>query len=330
MAVSPRPRIGLALGGGAARGTAHIGVLKAFEENGLRPDLLAGTSIGAFIGALYAFGKPLDAIKEMARKMRWLDVTNFTVSRYGLLSNGEMRKVLEREIGSVTFEESPIPLAFVAADISTGERVVIDRGDVAEGVMASSCLPGIFVPVERQGRLLVDGGIVENVPISPLRKMGADLVIAVDLNGSHSYDRPENLIDVILNMLDIAIDTTTRIQLREADVLISLDLARYSRTDTSDADELYAEGYRGGIGAMKEIRRHLEVRRPKGLEWLKWRLRAWKSARSGEGEPGNGGKSSEIDARKGQEGGRGDRQPRAGDPRQTAKGEDLPAGGGGA
>ncbi|RMD96552.1 MAG: patatin [Deltaproteobacteria bacterium] len=299
MAVSPRPKIGLALGGGAARGAAHIGVLKAFEENGLRPDFLTGTSIGAFISALYAFGKPLDAIKEMAKQMRWLDVTAFTVSRYGLLSNGEMRNLLKREIGSVTFEDAPIPLAFVAADISTGERIVIDRGDVAEGVMASSCIPGIFVPVERDGRLLVDGGIVENVPISPLRKMGADLVIAVDLNGSHAYDRPEHIIDVILNTLDIAIDTTTRIQLREADVLISLDLARYSRTDTSDADELYAEGYRGGIGAMKEIRHKLQARRPKGLEWLKWRLRHWKSERSEEADSRNGRKGLETDARKG-------------------------------
>jgi NTE family protein len=166
----------------------------------------------------------------------------------------------------------------MATDICTGEPVVIKEGGLAEALMVTSCVPGIFSPCKRGERLLVDGGVVENVPVSPLKEMGAEVVLGVDLNGARTYDLPGNIIDVLLNAFDIAIDTTTRIQLEKADIVIELDLARYSRTDPRNIHELYAEGYRSGVIALKQIKKQLAEREPSAFEVLEKRFRAWRES----------------------------------------------------
>ncbi len=277
---APRERatVGLALGGGAARGAAHIGVLRALQEHDVRPDYISGTSIGALVGGLYAFGVDLDDLRTAAMGLHWMDMAAATLSRFGLLRNTEMGKLVERFVGDKRLEDAPLPFAAVATDIHTGEAVIIKEGRLIDAIMASSAIPGVFVPAEFDGRMLVDGGLVENVPLSPLRAMGAEVLVAVDLNGSRRYDKPENVVDVIMNAMDIAIDTTTQSQLAKADVLISLDLANYNRSDASDARELVAEGYRSGVMKLKQLDKVLANRQPSSWQVLEQKFREWREA----------------------------------------------------
>jgi NTE family protein len=155
-----KKNIGLALGGGVVLGAAHIGVLKAIDEFNIKISHIGGTSIGALIAALYAFGISWKDIKSIALELGWFDITGLSLSKYGLLSNKDIGKIITDTLGDVKFEDSNIPLAAIATDISTGNNVVLTKGRVAVGIMASTCIPGVFLPVEINGELLVDGGIV--------------------------------------------------------------------------------------------------------------------------------------------------------------------------
>lgn len=248
---------GIALGGGAARGIAHTGVLQFLEEKQLKPAYVTGTSAGALVGALYAFGKTPQEILELAREMTWMQVSGFSLSRYGILSNEELAELITGQLGEVNFEDAPLPFACIATDITTGKGLVLDKGPVVEAVRASAAVPGIYIPVTINERMLVDGGVVENVPISPLKSMGAEFILAVDLNGNDGYEEPGGIIDILLNAFDIAVDTTTRIQTREADVLIRMNLKAYSRTDASAADELFEAGYKAAQAQWPKLE-HLQ------------------------------------------------------------------------
>jgi NTE family protein len=266
--------LGLALGGGAFRGTAHLGVLKALEEEGLRPGFLCGTSAGAMAAAFYSFGMAPEEIRNIARNLRWLKVTNLTFSKLGLLSNNEIGKFIEKYLGDVLIEDSSIPLAIVAADISTGEKVVFKTGSLADAIMASTCIPGVFMPAQINGRMLVDGAIVENVPVKVLKDMGAKVCIGVDL-GSGGYRQPESLVEVLLNAFSIAIDRTIHHQRDQADLIIKPSLAGYSLTDSGNSIKLYAEGYRSGIMVLDEIKILLDKAGPSSLEVLEHKFRSW-------------------------------------------------------
>ncbi len=242
-ALFEKKRIGLALGGGSVLGAAHVGVLRAIDEFGIPIACVAGTSIGAFIGALHAFGKSWREIEEIALDTKWLDVSRLSLSQYGLLSNKRLGKALTGAIGGVKFADARIPLAVVATDIGKGERAVLIEGNVAEAVMASSCIPGVFIPVEIGGRMLVDGGVMENVPVSPLRDMGAEVVIGVDLTTNHSFKRPEHLVGVLLNTFGITLRNATMFQANRADILIAPDLSAFNAIDTDQVAKLIAIGY---------------------------------------------------------------------------------------
>jgi NTE family protein len=278
MQENEKPTIGLALGGGAARGAAHLGILKALEEQSLKPDFISGTSIGAFVAALYAFGKTPEEMRDIASSLHWLEMSGFAIPKYGLFSNDEMGKLIEKHVGDVNIEDSPIPLSFIATDISTGKAVTLKKGKLSTAVMASACVPGIFIPVSINGQKLVDGGLVENVPISPLQEEKADIIVAVDLNGVRRYDSPDGIIDVLLNAFDIAIDNTTEMQTKDADVLIQMDLAGYSRTSSVNVWELYAEGYRDGVIAIKRIYEEIEDRAPSSFEILGQKFKQWRDS----------------------------------------------------
>ncbi len=240
----PDEGVALALGGGAVLGAAHIGVLKALDEREVRITHISGTSIGALIASLYAFGKSPDEIEQFVTELDWLDVTSFTLSRFGVLSNNDLGKRVVEILGEADIEQAGIPLALIATDLASGEKIILDKGKVERAVMASSCIPGVYVPVELDGRLLVDGGLVENVPVSPLRRAGAEFIVGVDLNAGRHYQRPEDIVDVLANAIDIAIDHVTRSQTADADLVIAPELASYSRRDTSRIPELIEEGYR--------------------------------------------------------------------------------------
>lgn len=237
-------RIGLALGGGAAKGIAHIGVLKAFEDEHIRIHCISGTSAGALIASYHAFGRPAESILSICSTLNLSKIINFTLERGGLFSTQAIRDMIHRDLGDVRIEDANIPLAICATDIETGQQLIFRKGNLADAVCASMAVPGLFVPVEVNGRILVDGGLVENVPISPLAKMGAGITVAVDLSHVSRYPKPVDMLDVITNAINIGIDFNTRKQLKTADIAVPLDLSRYSLTNNADCvEELYLEGY---------------------------------------------------------------------------------------
>lgn len=236
--------VGLALGGGATLGAAHVGVLRALEEAGINIDAIAGTSIGAMVGAFYAFGMSVDEIETIALELDWPDISGIALSKRGLLTNKEMGKLLDKHLGDARFEEADIPFAAVTTDISSGEKVIINQGNVPEAVKASTCIPVLFEPIAFDGRLLVDGGLTESVPLSAVQEMGAQYVIGVDLNAHRKYKRPENILDILNNTLEIALEHLANERSKEIDLLIQPNLAEFSRSETKDIDKMIAEGYK--------------------------------------------------------------------------------------
>jgi NTE family protein len=259
-------KIGLALGGGAFRGVAHIGVLQVFEENQIKPSHISGTSIGALIGALHAFGIPVKKMLKVARDITWLSISHFHLSKMGLMVNDEIGEIVENLLGKDRrIEEAPVPLSIIATDIGTGSKVVFEQGSLADAVMASTCIPGIFIPMEIGERLLVDGFLVENVPISPLKNRGLDMIIAVNLDAGRAYDKPDDIIDIIISALDIAVTMYTRSMVEKADIIIEPDVGSYSRFDSKKVDKFYQQGYRAAQQALPKIRSLLNNQQPAGL-----------------------------------------------------------------
>jgi NTE family protein len=239
-----RKKIGLALGGGAVFGAAHVGVLRAIEEKKIDISYISGTSIGALVAALWAFGIGWGKIAGLAKDTKWLDISSLSLSKFGILSNKGIRKLMNENIGESTFDDAKIPLAMIATDISNGEKVVLKSGNVADAVMASACIPGIFIPVEIDNRMLVDGGIVENIPLSPLEEMGAKYIIGVDLNSNHQYQKPKNILEVMLNSFHFTLMAAAKLQTEEADLLLQPDLSGYNRVDLNQVGDLIEIGYR--------------------------------------------------------------------------------------
>ena len=237
-------RTGLAFGGGVVLGAAHIGVLRAMDELGFRADCVAGTSIGSFIAAMHAFGKSWREIEKVALALDWSDLSGLTISGYGLLSIRKFGEIVRSQLGSCRIEEAPIPLAIVATDICTGNKVVLREGDVATAVMASSSIPGIFKPVEQNGMMLLDGVLTENVPVSPLKAMGANRIVCIDLLGRHTFRRPNDMASLLLNAFYSAMRAISQIQIREADLVITPDLSRFSLVDMSAVPQILDTGYR--------------------------------------------------------------------------------------
>jgi NTE family protein len=183
-AAAPRPTIGLALGGGAARGFAHIGVLRTLVEHGIKPDIIVGTSIGAVVGGCYAAGH-LDTLEQWARSLSRRGVLGYldiSLSGSGLIGGSRLASTLEKSLGNTLIEELPLRFAAIATEVKTGHEIWLTHGRLVEALRASYALPGIFAPVPMAGRWLVDGALVNPVPVSAARALGARLVIAVNLN----------------------------------------------------------------------------------------------------------------------------------------------------
>ncbi len=197
-------RLGLALGGGGARGLAHVGVLRVLEREGIAVHCIAGTSVGSLVGAAYAAGLDADALLEMALHIHWKDIARPVWPRQGFISFAHLEAYLARLLGDPTFDDLKRPYAAVAADLRSGEQVVLRQGRGAPAVRASCSVPGIVVPAEIEGRLLVDGGIVNNLPISIARDLGAEVVVAVGL-GAPPDDPPRRFWQIGMAAIDFLI-----------------------------------------------------------------------------------------------------------------------------
>jgi NTE family protein len=194
-------RVGLALGGGALRGMAHVGVLRVLEREGIRVDCIAGTSAGSVVGAAYAAGIPPAKMEELACSLRGKDVARPALSRHGLLSFDRLGAYVARTLGDVSFSDLRLLYAAVAVDVESSEQVILRTGRVAPAVQASCSVPILAKPVEIEGRLLVDGGVLNNLPISVARELGADVVIAVNLNYPLGRS-PRGLSEIVLWVLE--------------------------------------------------------------------------------------------------------------------------------
>jgi len=261
VAVEPRvPAIGVALGGGFARGMAHIGVLKVLEQEGIPIRIVTGTSVGALIGAAYCSGLSLEELEKVAHAVRFTTFARWTVSRYGFASNDRMVSFLKRTLKVKTFEEMRIPLGVTATDFNSGEGVVFHSGSIIDPVRASCAYPGMFLPVEIRGRYLVDGMLSHPVPTAPLHEMGADRVIAVHLRGQWSRNgAPRHLFDVIGQSFAIAQDQMSHLWRGAADVIVEPDVAGFAYDDFKRAGELIRAGEVAMRKVLPEVRRWLET-----------------------------------------------------------------------
>jgi NTE family protein len=255
----PVPQIGLALGGGFARGLAHIGVLKVLEEEQVPIACVAGTSVGAVIGAAYCSGMGAAELAEMAAQVRFRDFARWTISRYGFASNERMVGFLKRALKVRTFEDLPIPLAVTATDFISGEGVVFRSGPLIEPVRASCAYPGMFLPVQINGRLLVDGMLAHTVPTVPLREMGASKVIGVYLR-SHWCDAsgPRHVFEVISQCFSIAQEQMSGVWRAAADAVMEPDVAGFGYDSFERANALIQAGEVAARAALPQIRAWLQ------------------------------------------------------------------------
>src|SRR5712671_3139646 len=254
------PAIGIALGGGFARGIAHVGVLKVLEEEGIPVRMIAGTSVGALIGAAYCSGVTIAELEEVAYKVRFTTFARWTLSRYGFATNDRMVSFLTRTLKVQTFEELRIPLGVTATDFNTGEGTVFTSGSIIDPVRASCAYPGMFLPVEIHGRWLVDGMLSHPVPTRPLRVMGAERVLAVHLRGQWSKTTaPRHLLDVVGQSFAIAQDMMSPVWKSAADLVIEPDVAGFDYDDFKRAGELIRVGELAMRAALPEVRKWLET-----------------------------------------------------------------------
>jgi NTE family protein len=254
------PAIGVALGGGFARGIAHIGVLKVLEEEGIPVRVIAGTSVGALIGASYCSGLSAAELEDVAHSVRFTTFARWTLSRFGFASNDRMITFLTRTLKCKTFEELRIPLGVTATDFNTGEGVVFHSGSIIDPVRASCAYPGMFLPINIRGRFLVDGMLSHPVPTRPLREMGADRVLAVHLKGTWANGAPpRHLFDVIGQSFAIAQDAMSNLWRSAADLVIEPDVAGFAYDDFKRTDDLIRVGEVAMRAALPEVRKWLEA-----------------------------------------------------------------------
>ncbi len=255
-----QPKIGLALGGGFARGIAHIGVLKVLEEEGIQLSAVAGTSVGALIGAAYCSGLSVADLEAVARRVRFRDFARWTLSRFGFATNQRMIAFLNTVLKVRTFEELRIPLAVTATDFSTGEGVVFRTGGLIDPVRASCSYPGMFLPVNIGGRWFVDGMLAYAVPTRPVRQMGVERVIAVHLKGTWSKSKaPRHVFDVIGQCFAIAQDMNSSLWRTSADLVVEPDVNGFEYDAFANNSDLISAGETAMRAAMPTLKRWLAV-----------------------------------------------------------------------
>ncbi len=238
-----RPKLGLALGGGFARGILHIGVLKVLEEAKIPVDFVAGTSVGALVGSFYCAGLSACEMEEVARMARFNDFARWTLSRYGFCSTDRINRFCERVMKIKTFEELKIPFAVIATEIRTGEAVVFTKGSLVDAIRASCAYPGMFPPVEIDGRSYVDGMLAYSVPTTPLREMGAECVLGVHLSAHVSQERePRHLFEVIGQCFSIAQAKMCDTWKKDADLVLDPDVTGFAFDCFDRTRELIALG----------------------------------------------------------------------------------------
>lgn len=254
-----RPGIGIALGGGFARGFAHLGVLQVLEQNRIPISCIAGTSVGSILGAAYASGAPLARIIATCRTLKFRDIGRWSVSRLGLASNHRLGDLIERVFDSQNFDDLRIPLAVVATDLNTGEPVVLTHGNLVDAIRASCAFPGLFEPVNIGTRCLADGGLVAPVPTVATRSLGAEFVLGVSVGIQDGHrGSPSNVFQVVARAVSAAQKHQLEAWERHADLVIRPDVQSLAWDDFDRADEAIEAGATVAYRALPRIEKFLE------------------------------------------------------------------------
>ncbi|KAA0069679.1 patatin-like phospholipase family protein [Rhodanobacter sp. T12-5] len=250
-------KIGLALGGGAAKGFAHIGVIKMLEASGIHPDVVAGTSAGSVVGALYASGMDAFALQETAFGLDEAKIRDVRLFSGGLVQGQALQDYVNRLVHNQSIERLKIPFAAVATELETGKRTVFVRGNTGQAVRASSSIPGVFEPTEIRGRHYVDGGVVAPIPVDAARQLGADFVIAVDISARPDGSNPQGMMNIVSQSIDIMGQQLATQETARADVVIRPRLAGIGPTDFEQKNQAILEGEKATLAAIPQIRAKL-------------------------------------------------------------------------
>jgi NTE family protein len=262
IAGAQRPKIALVLGGGAARGFAHIGVIRELEQEKIPIDMIVGTSVGSLIGAIYAYDTNSFDLEWTAFTLQKDDLFDYglltAITGMGAAKGDKLEAFVKDKVPVQNIENLKIPFAAVATDLNRGTRVVLDRGSVAKAVRASSAIPGVFNPVDYQGKILVDGGVIDNIPVSVARERGADIVIAVDISENVTNFNITNLVDVMLQAVNIMAAENAKHQRKEADVLISPAVGSVGMLDFSQKKYCMQAGIEAAQKAIPVLKEKIE------------------------------------------------------------------------
>ena len=250
------PKIGLALGGGAARGFAHVGVIQVLEEAGITPVLVTGTSAGSLVAALYASGKNGAQLQKVAESMEESTIADWTLPFFGrgVLRGEALAKYVNAQVGQKLIEAMPMPLGIVATDLNSGNDMLFQRGDTGTAVRASSAVPAVFTPVKINGHEYVDGGLSSPVPVRAARKMGAELVIAVDISSPPEASSASGTIEVLLQTFSIMGKSINGFELKDADVVVRPVLTGVSSSDFSSRKRSIEAGRQAMLQALPQLR----------------------------------------------------------------------------
>jgi NTE family protein len=268
----PKPKIALVLGGGAARGFAHVGVIRALEQEKIPVDMVVGTSVGGLIGAIYAADVNSFDLEWTAFQLEKDDIFDFgvmnAVTGMGFAKGDKLEAWVKTHIKTANIENMKIPFAAVATDLNWGHKVVLDKGPLARAIRASAAIPGIFQPVQHQGKILVDGGVVDNIPISVAKAKGADIVIAVDISANIGNTNITNLVGVTLQATNIMFALNVEHAKKDADVLITpAGIGDVGMLDFTQKKRCMQAGIEATQKAMPDIRKVIDA-------WIKVRTPA--------------------------------------------------------
>lgn len=245
-------KVGLALGGGASRGIAHIGAIKAFEENNINFDFIVGTSVGSIIGAMYACNKSADEMIKIAKSLKVKDIRK---SKFFMPSKTTgIQELVSENLGDMDISQTKIPYCCVAVDLITAQEVVLTKGDISKAVAGSCSIPGVFTPVIFNNMHLIDGGLQNNIPSDVPRYFGCDYVIAIDVNSTRGEGTKSlKIVDVLKTTIGIMNKANSIKGYSDADLVIRPSMKKYKSTKLDEVDEMFAEGYQAALDNIPKI-----------------------------------------------------------------------------
>jgi NTE family protein len=253
-----RPKIGLALGSGGARGFAHLGVIKVLRDEGIPIDMIAGSSMGAMVGCFYGAGLDVDRLYKLSRAFKRKYYLDFTVPKMGFIAGKRVKELIRIFTHGKEIQDLDIPVAVVATDLVSGEKVVFKEGSIADAVRASIAIPGIFTPEKLGGRLLIDGGVIDRIPVSVVKEMGADIVIAVDVSHVKTNAEITSIFDVIMQSIDIMQMELVATREIASDIMIKPRVEMYSSRAFTNIDDIIANGEKETVKQIGKIKQVIE------------------------------------------------------------------------